>query len=323
MRILVYGAGVQGSLYAARLHKHGHDVALLARGQRLRDVRDHGIVLADIISGQRTVTPVTIVERLDPTDVYDLVMVPVRREQIGAILPALATARRIPTILFMHNHAGGSDELVTAVGRERVLLGFPGASGAREGAVVKYVLIPQQPTTLGELDGTHSPRVRGIADVLRDAGFRVAISRQMDAWLKVHSVFVTAVSGALYLAGGDPHRLTRIPDGVPLFARGVREGFGALDALGLQPPTNLRAIFGWLPNHITVAYWRRLFASPRGEYYFARHARMAWEEASALAVEVRALLRQSGRPTPAFDQLCASIDAYAAAHGSPMLPVRG
>ncbi|MGI8688858.1 MAG: ketopantoate reductase family protein [Thermomicrobiales bacterium] len=318
MHVLVYGAGVQGSLYAARLREHGHDVALLARGQRLRDLRDHGIILEDIVSGRRTVTPVTVVERLDPADAYDLAMVPVRREQVGAILPVLAAAERIPTMLFMHNHAGGSDELVDAVGRERVLLGFPGASGAREGPVVRYALIPQQPTTLGELDDRPSPRLRGIADVLRAAGFRVAISRKMDAWLKTHAMFVTAVSGALYLAGGDNERLARMPDGVPLFTRGVREGFGALDALGLPPPpANLRAIFGWIPNHITVTYWRRLFASPRGEYYFALHARTAWDEASALAAEVRALLRESGRPTLAFDRLCVAIDAYAAAHGSP------
>ena len=39
MRILVYNAGVQGSLYGARLHEAGHDVELLARGPRLADVR--------------------------------------------------------------------------------------------------------------------------------------------------------------------------------------------------------------------------------------------------------------------------------------------
>jgi hypothetical protein len=82
-----------------------------------------------------------------------------------------------------------------------------------------------------------------------------------------------------------------MPDGVPLFARGVREGFGAIDALGLKPPANLRAIFSWLPNRITIAYWRRLFGSPRGEAYFAWHARTAWEEGKALAGEVQALVR--------------------------------
>ncbi len=33
MDILVYGAGVVGSVYAARLKAAGHNVSLLARGQ--------------------------------------------------------------------------------------------------------------------------------------------------------------------------------------------------------------------------------------------------------------------------------------------------
>jgi ketopantoate reductase len=42
-RLLVFGAGVIGSIYAARLAKRGADVTLLARGQRLADIREHGI----------------------------------------------------------------------------------------------------------------------------------------------------------------------------------------------------------------------------------------------------------------------------------------
>ncbi|MDQ2831909.1 MAG: hypothetical protein M3Y74_23020, partial [Chloroflexota bacterium] len=45
MTILVYGAGVLGSVYAARLHDAGHTVSILARDQRLADLRAHGIVL--------------------------------------------------------------------------------------------------------------------------------------------------------------------------------------------------------------------------------------------------------------------------------------
>jgi len=51
MRILVYGAGVVGSQYAALLHRAGHDVSLLARGQRLADLREHGIVLQAVDTG--------------------------------------------------------------------------------------------------------------------------------------------------------------------------------------------------------------------------------------------------------------------------------
>ena len=51
MNILVYGAGVLGSLYAARLQEAGQHVSLLARGQRLQDIREHSIVLTDVLTG--------------------------------------------------------------------------------------------------------------------------------------------------------------------------------------------------------------------------------------------------------------------------------
>ena len=45
MKILVYGAGNLGSLYAAKLKDAGHDVTILARGKRLHCIREHGILL--------------------------------------------------------------------------------------------------------------------------------------------------------------------------------------------------------------------------------------------------------------------------------------
>ena len=64
MKILFYGAGVIGSLYAARLHTAGCDVSILARGQRLADLREYGIVLEQAVTGKRTTAHVNVVEQL-------------------------------------------------------------------------------------------------------------------------------------------------------------------------------------------------------------------------------------------------------------------
>jgi ketopantoate reductase len=48
MRILVFGAGVIGSVYAGKLLQAGHHVVLLARGRRLRDLRARGLVLEKV-----------------------------------------------------------------------------------------------------------------------------------------------------------------------------------------------------------------------------------------------------------------------------------
>jgi 2-dehydropantoate 2-reductase len=61
MKILIYRAGVLGSLYAARLQVAGPRVALLARGERMADLRGHGIVLEDARTGQRTTTNIEVV----------------------------------------------------------------------------------------------------------------------------------------------------------------------------------------------------------------------------------------------------------------------
>jgi hypothetical protein len=65
-------------------------------------------ILEDLISKRRTVTRVHVVEELAPRDPHDLVMVEMRREQIADVLPVLGAADRVGTVLFLHNHAGGS-----------------------------------------------------------------------------------------------------------------------------------------------------------------------------------------------------------------------
>ncbi len=127
MKNLFYGAGVIGSLYAARFHEHGHDITVLARGRRLKDLQEQGIVLQKMNSGFQSVSRVKAIEVLGPEDCYDLIIVPVRREQLAAIIPILA-ANGSPHILVMVNNPLGYKELKEAL-EDRVCIGFPGAGG--------------------------------------------------------------------------------------------------------------------------------------------------------------------------------------------------
>jgi hypothetical protein len=110
-QVLVYGAGVQGSLYAARLRQAGVDITLLARGRRLADLWEHGIVLESLATRELTVVRIPLVEFLLPDDHYDLVLVLVRRNQVDAILPALAAARGVTVLCFMVNTADGFEKM--------------------------------------------------------------------------------------------------------------------------------------------------------------------------------------------------------------------
>jgi len=208
MKILVYGAGVLGSLLAVQLHEAGHDVELLARGERLAALRRHGVQVADGNSPVVRAIPVPVVEW--PGDGYDLIAVLVRTHQVDAVLESVADVRG--DVLLLLNWAGGA---VDTSGR--VLLGFPAQGGTMDGDVVRRrvpgPLIRRIPMLIGEADGRTTPRVERIVGVLRTAGIAAKAEPRMDAWLATHAAFEVPLGRAVHAAGG-PEALARDPAAV-------------------------------------------------------------------------------------------------------------
>jgi 2-dehydropantoate 2-reductase len=315
LKILVCGAGVIGTLYAARLQAAGCHVTVLARASRLIDIERHGLVLQNLTTGERSTTRVAVTGQLHPDDSYDLALVAVRRDQLSGILPVLASNRSIPSMLFMLNNPSGSSALIQSLGPHRVILGFPGAGGTLDGHTVQYVIIAQQPTTIGEPDGEQTARLRTLIGILRASGLKVQSERDMDAWLMAHAFFIASVSGAVYLAEGSCGRLSRDPALLNLMLDGVSQGFSVVRALGHPVhPFALDVIFTRLPRPFAAGYWRRFLSRPVAGFIFARHALHAWAEMQMLAADCRSLLAKSGISAPAFNRLSDAIDAYATAN---------
>ncbi len=305
MRILVLGAGVIGSVYAGRLLQAGHDVALVARGQRRADLRAHGLVLDDAESGEHRELPIDVLD-VPAADVrYDLIVVAVRSEQLTKTLPILAALTNVPDVLFLGNIAGHRRHLIEALG-DRVVLGFPGAGGVLDGAAVRYVLIGQQKTMLGEPSGAISSRARRLQAIFIDAGFPTRLTADIDAWLLGHLAFVVPIAFAVYRADTDAARLARDPVSLLLMVRATSQAFRALRAAHVaEIPTNLAILYLWMPRQFAVAYWRRVLASPRGELWFAGHTRGAVQEMTLLRDELIAAVHRTGRPAPELDSLLA------------------
>jgi 2-dehydropantoate 2-reductase len=302
-RILVVGGGVIGSVYAGALLRAGHHVVLLIRGRRLTEVRSQGLVLDNAESGQRLELPVVAVENPEVDQHYDLVLVAVRAEQLEATLPTLANMNDGSDVLFFGNLAGHGPALIQALGG-RAVFGFPAAGGTRDGSVIRYVLIPQQKTTLGEPNGETSSRIRRLRALFSNAGFPIAITANVEGWLLAHAAFIVPMAFALYRVDTDAGRLARDPETLRLMVRATRQAFHALRAVGIaEIPINLTVLYLRMPEGFAVRYWRRVLASPRGELWFAGHCRAAVQEMSALADQLQAAVRGSGRAAPDLEKL--------------------
>ena len=313
MKILVCGSGPLGSLFAARLQQGGHDVTLLARGQRLADLRQHGIVLHDVRTDEWSTVRTSLVESLAPDADYDLALVVMRKNQALALLPTLAANRVIPNILFLMNNAAGPDQLVQSLGRARVLIGFPTSGGYRDGPVM-HVLTGQpggeMTVPIGEIDGRRTDRIQAVAAALGQMpGFKVEVRSDMDAWLKYHvALLMPSLVAAFYACGMDRMRMVGTRDALVLAVRAIREGFQVLQRLGypITPPA-LR-VFAWLPEPLLVWVLQRRLRSPLMEVALAKHAGAAKDEVQQLADELLALARTTTAPTPAIDRLYTYFD---------------
>ena len=302
MRIVVLGAGVQGTVFAVRLAMVGHQVTLVSRPGRAAELRREGATIQDAETLQIRTEVLPVLERLPPDFVAEMCLVTVRRDQIEAVLPDLVKAIAIPQVVLMGNHANRTGHLLAVLGRSRTVVAFPGIAGYREGGMIRYLDIPQQHTAVEE----PAPRVGSL---FREAGFRVDSVRDMEAWLQRHSVFITAIAGALYENGCDPSRLAQNTKTVRRFVVAVREGWAAQDRKGLgAAPLALRTMMCWFPLRLSVMYWSRLLASPQGDLYFARHTRHAPAEMESLADDVRSFLGQ--RDAPELQTLLASINTW-------------
>ena len=100
MRVLIYGAGVIGSLYAALFSEAGIDVAVYARGERLHSLQTKGLLYRK--NGQILSANVKVIAALRDDDRYDFVFLTVRENQLMTALKELKS-NDSPTIVTMVN----------------------------------------------------------------------------------------------------------------------------------------------------------------------------------------------------------------------------
>ncbi len=300
-KVLFFGAGVLGSLYAARLKEAGKDVTLVARGSRLADIKEHGIVLEQFDTGERTTTGMRVVNQMPADEYFDFCVVLVQKNQLTSALAALKTNPHIPSFIFLNNTAEGPQEMIDALGKERVMMGHANAGGEREGHVIYYMVAEKM--TLGELDGENSLRLQQIKDIFEEAGFPVEISKNIDSWKRYHVALAVPFAYAMYNNDSCNYLMAQNRADVQKCMRGIREAFQVLRTLGypMEPP-RFRWIFA-IPDFLMVPLFQRVLKSHIADIGMARHLRNAREEMEQLSEEFFALVEKAGIDTPVLDEL--------------------
>ena len=309
MKILVYGAGIIGSLVASQLKKNGQDVTILARGKHAADLHSYGIVTHPFDGEDYFTMHPAIVERVKPDDVFDVILVVLRRNHHQDVLPILAKNEHFKKVVFLGNNLGGGKDILEHLPAEKVVLGFGGTTGEKRGDVIYHYVDEENGQVgkiwLGELDGQISPTTAELSTILDDAGFTTELLEDMDAWLKTHAAVVLPVAFGLYLCNGSNFRLAKTRDAILMTYRGIKEGLKVLRKLDIEITPKKYRTMALVPEPIAIAYLRKFFGSEFARVGLAVHANNAKDEMYFLAEEFKVLIKQSGYDTPNLDQLYA------------------
>lgn len=207
MKIAIVGAGSIGGFLGARLAGAGEEVTFIARGANLQAIRADGFKLIEEDGAERSVRGIHATSNTVEAGAQDLVLLAVKAHQVGAVaaeLPALLASDTAVVTLqngipwwYFYKHGGEFDgravrsadpdgAIAAHIPNERVIgaVVYPAAELLAPG-VVK--VIEGDRYTLGEPDGSTSPRIQRIAEVLRRAGFKAPISADVrtEIWLKL------------------------------------------------------------------------------------------------------------------------------------------
>ncbi len=310
MKILIYGAGVIGSIFAGKLALAGNDITVLARNQRYDEIKEHGIILKHPKSEKVEHALVNVISVLSPEDRYEYIFVVMQNKQVDDILLSLKQ-NCSPNIVFVVNTALGYEKWVNAVGKERLMLGFPSAGGERKNGEVSYFVgrgIQRlfQTTTFGEYDGTQSQRVKEIIHLFNAAHIPSVFCRDMDAWQKTHVALVTNIANALYGFDCDNRAFGHSYQAVKDMVLGIKEGRNVLRGCGIKPtPPKL----WWLdlPTPILSVCFALFMRTQLAETTMAKHCLVAKAEMIALQNEFDTLIKRSGIATPIIEKLCNNL----------------
>lgn len=306
MRILMYGAGAIGSIFAGKLAQAGIDVTILARNRRYEELIKDGLVLRNSISGKRESYSIPVINNLDQDDVYDFIIIAVQYTQIDSILPVIKE-NKSESIVFVVNNPIGYERFIQAVGYERIIIGFPSAGGERKDGVVNYFIGTGfskifQATTFGELNGTRTERLKKLIHIFKKSKFSPAICDDMDSWQKTHIAVVLPISKALYKYESDNYKLAKSYRTLKKMVLATRECFSVLKSMNIKV-TPAKLNFYYLPTFIIVPVFMILMNTKIAEYAMAKHTIVAKAEMIVLEGIFVKFIMESKQETPAFNWL--------------------
>lgn len=277
LKILIYGAGVIGSLYAVLFSKNkGVDVSVYARDKRLEDLCKYGLMYHD--KGSVKVAEVRIIDAVKDDDTYDYIFLTVKENQLYKALEELR-GNKSQNIVTMVNSLDDYKKWEDICGKGRIIPAFPGAGGSIDEGILNAGLTPAliQPTTFGEISGRNTKRTSELSKLFRSSHIPYQIVSDMHLWQLCHLAMVVPIADAYYEsavpenAGADRRLMSKTAGKIKRNMKWLKVHEGKLSPKKFY-------MFTSIPKRLIAIGLAITFKSEFGDRFMYRHSMKASDE---------------------------------------------
>lgn len=276
MKLLIVGCGVIGSLYAVYFSNAGYEVTVLARGKRLQQLINQGLLYEEhkVIKKAN----VTVIEQLHDYDIYDYIFVVVKAYQIHDALKQLKP-NVSKTIVTMVNTADAYSFWQELCGKT-ILPAFPGAGGnLDERGVLKASLTPSyiQKTTFGRTKNINMLDLQKLEQIFKTSKIPYEIVEDMHVWQVCHLAMVVPLANAYYISD-NPKRVGTNFKVLNKTVKQLKDNFKQIKEIHHRLLPKKMNYFLFLPKSIIMIILSFLYASSFGHRFMYQHSINASEE---------------------------------------------
>lgn len=235
MRVLVLGAGVLGSYLAHSLLKAGNDVTILARGKRYEQLSDNGLVIKHYFQKKTTVDRINVISELKKDDIYDLIFLVMKYNQLPSALLTI-TNNLSENIILIGNNANPkrteADIQKLSKSKKNIGFGFQTSAGIREDSGRVISIHGKGNITFGDLNGDLS-----LEETVKKAfgtHYKVTIEKDIEAWLLTHYVFILPMNSLLYINDFNAKKISKSNVSLNKMVEATNEGLKVLKENGID-----------------------------------------------------------------------------------------
>ena len=183
MRIAVFGPGGIGGYLGGRLAQSGQEVAVVARGEHLEAIRQHGLRV-DSRNGDFVFNPSIATNEPAESGPVDVVILGVKAWHVSEAAQAIRPMIGKETCVFpVQNGVEAHSQLAAVLGEAAVLVGIGGLVSFIEGPGHIRHTAAEPYVKFGEMDGQTSPRAERLLEAFVRAGVQAEIPLSIHAAL--------------------------------------------------------------------------------------------------------------------------------------------